>query len=119
MPNFPKNLQNKLLQREETNSLSSLTALKDKIDFSSNDYLGFSKNTTISKNADSLLKGNSFINGSTGSRLVSGTHKLHFQVEQEISNFHNSETGLLFNSGYDANIGLFLCYLTKRRYCYL
>jgi 8-amino-7-oxononanoate synthase len=47
------------------------------------------------------------INGATGSRLLSGNHKLYQETEDFIASFHNSETALIFNSGYDANVGFF------------
>jgi len=47
------------------------------------------------------------LNGSTGSRLLSGNLAYTENLEQEIADYHKSETGLIFNSGYDANLGLF------------
>ena len=44
--------------------------------------------------------------GSTGSRLLTGNYALIEETEKEIAAFHQSEAALLFNSGYDANIGL-------------
>jgi 8-amino-7-oxononanoate synthase len=44
--------------------------------------------------------------GSTGSRLLAGNYALIEAVEQQIATFHQSEAALIFNSGYDANIGL-------------
>lgn len=113
MQKFPISLNRKINQRKESNSLRSLTSKKYKIDFSSNDYLGFAQNQNILLTANQTLKKYSHINGSTGSRLVSGTHELHETVEKKISEFHKSETGLLFNSGYDANVGLFSSILQK------
>jgi 8-amino-7-oxononanoate synthase len=46
-------------------------------------------------------------NGATGSRLLSGNHRLYNIVEDVLSNFHNSEASIIYNSGYDANIGFF------------
>ncbi|MEI6866396.1 pyridoxal phosphate-dependent aminotransferase family protein [Flavicella sp.] len=113
MLNFPKNLNRKLTQRKENNSLRYISSKKNKIDFSSNDYLGFSREKSISSSAEKLIKKFSNINGSTGSRLVSGTHELHEIVENQLSKFHNSDAALLYNSGYDANIGLFSSVLQK------
>ena len=44
--------------------------------------------------------------GSTGSRLIAGNSELFYETEKYIANFHNSESALIFNSGYDANVGL-------------
>ena len=105
---FPKKLQQKLESRKETNALRKLGTISNLVDFSSNDYLGFSKNETIFNNAHTFLsENNSIQNGATGSRLLSGNHPLFDTVETSISEFHKSESALIFNSGYDANIGFF------------
>lgn len=105
---FPNKLQNKINSRDENNALRTLGIQSDLIDFSSNDYLGFAKSETIFDGAhQSLVDENIKINGATGSRLLSGNHRLYDIVEKQISVFHQSETALIFNSGYDANIGFF------------
>ena len=77
------------------------------VDFSSNDYLGFSKSEVIFDKAHQyLLENNLKQNGATGSRLLSGNHQLYNEAESEIATIHNCEAALIFNSGYDANIGL-------------
>tara|TARA_R110002049_G_scaffold139472_2_gene300194 strand:- start:15129 stop:16214 length:1086 start_codon:yes stop_codon:yes gene_type:complete len=78
------------------------------VDFSSNDYLGFAKNSSIFGNTSRILADkNSEQNGATGSRLISGNHGLYPELEKFISEFHRAESALVFNSGYDANIGFF------------
>lgn len=108
MNGLPKKLKSKLDERENTNALRELGKQNDLIDFSSNDYLGFSKSKTIfNATHQFLINHNITQNGATGSRLLSGNHKLYNIVEDSIVNFHKSESALLFNSGYDANIGFF------------
>ncbi len=108
MKNFPDKLHKKLTERKEKNALRELSLRSDLIDFSSNDYLGFSKSKEIFHNAHQyLVENNLQENGATGSRLLSGNHKLYEDVERLLCNFHNSESATIFNSGYDANIGLF------------
>ena len=46
-------------------------------------------------------------NGATGSRLISGNHQLYQITEDFLAQYHQAEAALLFNSGYDANIGFF------------
>lgn len=105
---FPKSLQIKLDQRKQNNALRTLPSSKDLIDFASNDYLGFSHSENIfHKTHQFLLDRNIKTNGATGSRLLSGNHILYSETESFISNFHQSESALLFNSGYDANVGFF------------
>ncbi len=107
---FPKKLQQKLENRKANNALRQLGAHNDLVDFSSNDYLGFSKSETIFNNTHKFLtEHNATHNGATGSRLLSGNHLLFDIVETLLSDFHNSEASLIFNSGYDANVGLFSC----------
>ena len=108
MPNFPKKLEQKLQERKENNAIRSLPVSDNSVDFSSNDYLGFAENETIYANTFQLsLKKNISQNGATGSRLLSGNHDLYFELEAHLAQFHNTESALVFNSGYDANIGFF------------
>lgn len=105
---LPKKLQDKLEARKANNALRQLGIQSSLVDFSSNDYLGFSKSKTIFNNTHKFLKGHDITNnGATGSRLLSGNHALYHLVEQQLCKFHNSESALIFNSGYDANIGFF------------
>lgn len=106
MQNFPGILAKKLQARKDASAFRILPAHSSLIDFSSNDYLGFSRNNAITANAVSVL-GQYPHNGATGSRLISGNHPLYTDAEQLIAKYHNSETALIFNSGYDANIGFF------------
>ena len=105
---FPKKLILKLEQREQNNSLRKLSLSNNLVDFASNDYLGFSKSEAIFNRTHSFLIDNNIIqNGATGSRLLSGNHAVYEEAENFISKFHQSESALLFNSGYDANVGFF------------
>lgn len=98
-------LDRKLQERFQRNAYRRLQLAAGKLDFFSNDYLGISKNGLI----EEALKGNSFSHGSTGSRLLAGNYPLIEETERMISNFHESPSALIFNSGYDANLGLLSC----------
>ena len=105
---LPKKLQNKLDNRVTNNSLRTLENSNNLIDFSSNDYLGLTTSKAVFYRASEILKSHNLeTNGATGSRLLSGNHKLYELAEQQIAQFHNTESALLFNSGYDANVGFF------------
>jgi 8-amino-7-oxononanoate synthase len=105
---FPKNLSAKLEIRKQNNALRKLSLPNDLIDFASNDYIGFSNNKTVFEETHQYLIENKIIqNGATGSRLLSGNHKVYQEAENFIAKFHQSETALIFNSGYDANVGFF------------
>jgi 8-amino-7-oxononanoate synthase len=41
-----------------------------------------------------------------GSRLINGNHALHEALEAELAGFHRREAGLVFSTGYMANVGL-------------
>lgn len=91
-------LTDKLNKRKIEGTLRSLSFFDGMIDFCSNDYLGLSKIETsnISNN-----------HGSTGSRLISGNSIEAENCESFLSSFFNVDASLVFNSGYDANIGFF------------
>jgi len=91
-------LHKKIEDRIEKGTLRSLSSFEGMVDFLSNDYLGFSKEIFEDKHE-------SF--GATGSRLISGNSEGMIQVEESIARFFLVESALMFNSGYDANIGLF------------
>ena len=108
MKKLPKSLEKKLELREEQNALRQLPSSNSLIDFASNDYIGFAKNETIFyQTHDFLLAKNIKVNGASGSRLLSGNHIVYEEAEAFIAQFHKVESSLIFNSGYDANVGLF------------
>ena len=87
----------------------------------SNDYLGIATNGLIEKTlAQAGLLGEAIADtmghtrtairhGSGGSRLLAGNYPLIEAVERELAQFHAAAAGLIFNSGYDANLGLLSC----------
>lgn len=105
---LPKKLTQKLETRKQNQALRRLPIDYYGVDFASNDYIGFSKSKTIFEETHELLVSkNVSSNGATGSRLLSGNHPLYEETENHIATFHQSDTALLFNSGYDANVGFF------------
>lgn len=103
-------LQQSLQKRIEQNALRELVSNPHLIDFCSNDYLGFARSEelkyAIEKEYNSLEQQT---NGAAGSRLLAGNSKYAEDLEKEIAHFHQAEAGLIYNSGYDANVGLFSC----------
>lgn len=104
-------LKNKLDKRILDDNLRTLQVSPGGcVDFCSNDYLGFARSAELKKkNEDQPALDVDRLNGSTGSRLLNGNSTLIEELEQEIANYHNAKSGLIFNSGYDANLGLFSC----------
>jgi len=77
---------------------------KDYIDFSSNDYLGLSGHPKMAEAAAKAMQ--EFGTSGTGSRLLSGDFVLHHQLEEKVARFKDKEAALVFNSGYQANVGI-------------
>jgi 8-amino-7-oxononanoate synthase len=98
-------LQYALDQRQAQNARRALSPERELVDFCSNDYLGFAH-----QSSQFNFVGKS---GSTGSRLLTGNSALAEELEQAIARFHKAEAGLLFNSGYTANLGLLSCIATS------
>ena len=92
-----------LEERKKQSLFRTLRTPKNLVDFCSNDYLGFSQK--LKQNSEIY----SFPAGATGSRLLAGNTQFVEDLEQEIADFHGAEAGLIFNSGYDANVGLLSC----------
>lgn len=97
-------LHKKLEERKEQHAFRQLRIAKEgMIDLCSNDYLGIVKNNLLPSSASAVSY------GSTGSRLLTGNYELIEETEQFIASFHQSAAALIFNSGYDANVGLLSC----------
>ncbi len=108
MQQFPEKLRKRIEERNKNNALRRLPVPKDLVDFSSNDYLGFAKDEQLYERTYRLLVDNAVeMNGATGSRLLSGNHLLYDEVEAKLCEDYDSEAALIFNSGYDANVGFF------------
>ncbi|MGF1925868.1 MAG: aminotransferase class I/II-fold pyridoxal phosphate-dependent enzyme, partial [Bacteroidia bacterium] len=100
-------LQHKLNERKEKNRLRSLSYSTLPVDFCSNDYLGFARSKDLHHLIAAETERLSILrNGATGSRLLSGNHLYTEEVEKFIADYHRCPAALLFNSGYDANVGL-------------
>ena len=70
------------------------------IDFSSNDYLGLSRDARVL----AALRESDVV-GSGGSRLLGGAHREHAALEHELAAWTGRERALLFSSGYLAAVG--------------
>lgn len=99
-----ESLNQKLQKREHAGNLRSLKVNTDLIDFTSNDYLGLARSAQLQQNIHKASEGLKI--GSTGSRLLSGNSDLHEQVETYLAGIFNSDSALLFNSGYLANLAV-------------
>lgn len=106
-------LSQRLKKRFSENALRTLRPADfSKVDFSSNDYLGFARsNELLDICGEEWVRVNHAADqrflGSGGSRLLSGDSLYAHDVENLIAEFFQSESALLFNSGYTANLSLF------------
>ncbi len=107
---FPRRLSEKLEARQRDHALRELRGPSSLVDFSSNDYLGFARSTNLYQEAQQRLEQLGVTaNGATGSRLITGNHSLYETTEAMIAAYHDAPSALIFNSGYDANVGFFSC----------
>ncbi|OBR08842.1 Aminotransferase class I and II [Colletotrichum higginsianum IMI 349063] len=120
-----------LARRESKSQLRKLTLVPPgAADFSSNAYLSLSTHPDIQRRFlarieahlgsssetpppdggrhDSVVSSTPLL-GSGGSRLLDGNAPLAESLEGDVAAFHRGPAGLLFNSGFDANVGLFSC----------
>src|ERR1700728_945698 len=84
-------------------SLRPRPAVATELDLASNDYLGLSQHPDVIDGGVTALR--MWGAGATGSRLVTGDTELHQQFETELADFVGAGAGLLFSSGYAANLG--------------
>jgi 8-amino-7-oxononanoate synthase len=101
-------MEARLNERKAMGTLRALKPDNNLTDFCSNDYLGFARSAILKEKTDQFVAQHpGYLNGATGSRLLSGNSDFCESLENEIAQFHGAEAGLIFNSGYDANLGLF------------
>lgn len=103
-------LSERLAIHQRNGLLRQLKVADQVIDFCSNDYLGFSRSPELNQlihqaNIDQAETRN----GATGSRLLAGQTLLAQELEEALARFYQTEAALVFNSGYDANLGLLAC----------
>lgn len=73
------------------------------LDLASNDYLDLTRHPLVAEAAVAAVR--AWGAGATGSRLVTGSTRLHADLERELADLAGWEAGLVFSSGYLANLG--------------
>ncbi|MFN8238491.1 MAG: pyridoxal phosphate-dependent aminotransferase family protein [Chitinophagales bacterium] len=100
-------IQGYLQSRKENHLYRQLTHSAHRVDFSSNDYLGLARSAFIRQQVENELNNNLFAkSGATGSRLLNGNSVLYTDIEKMLAGIHHAEAALMYNSGFDANVGL-------------
>ena len=77
---------------------------REVLNLSSNNYLGLANHPALKQAAGEAL--DRYGCGSGASRLISGNMTAHEELEQRIARFKGTEAALVFNSGYQANVGI-------------
>ncbi|KAJ5623027.1 hypothetical protein N7490_011632 [Penicillium lividum] len=101
-----------LQRRENKSARRRLTILpRTAVDFSSNDFLSLSTAPAYRTRYLAHLNNTPelFPFASGGSRLLDGNSAYAEELERFVADFHKAPSALLFNSGYDANIGVLSC----------
>ncbi|KAA8643336.1 aminotransferase class I/II-fold pyridoxal phosphate-dependent enzyme [Aspergillus tanneri] len=102
-------LRQALHRRELRSVRRRLTVLpQSSVDFSSNDFLSLSTSPLFRARLLNHLQQASplYPFASGGSRLLDGNSTYAEELENYIADFHGAPKGLLFNSGFDANVGV-------------
>ncbi len=103
-------LASRLTTYQQSGLLRQLKIAGSLVDFCSNDYLGFARSFALKKAIQQAYTNHSSaLTGATGSRLLAGQTALADELEHNLATFYRTESALIFNSGYDANLGLLAC----------
>ncbi|HET6464198.1 MAG TPA: 8-amino-7-oxononanoate synthase [Nitrospiria bacterium] len=79
---------------------------------SSNNYLGLADHPRIKEAAITAIRQYGF--GSGASRLISGNAPPHEALEERIAQFKQTESALVFSTGYMANLGVLSCLIPSQ-----
>lgn len=77
---------------------------REVLNFSSNNYLGLANHPALQAAAKEALE--QYGCGAGASRLISGNMTLHLALEESIARLKGTESALVFNSGFQANVGI-------------
>ncbi len=113
--NFYEQELTKLKQEDCLRKISNISYKEDKyiivngkkyINLSSNDYLGLSTNKDIIQEFIETNKNNNeFLFSSASARLLTGTSSIYSKLENNLAKLFNKEACLLYNTGYQCNLG--------------
>lgn len=115
--NLSEQISQELNTLKERNNYRSLPSLihegrevivngKRMLNLSSNDYLGLANEISLRKEFLSTLTPDTFLPSSSSSRLLTGNFTAYQRLENELAELFETESALVFNSGYHANTGI-------------
>ena len=81
------------------------------VNFASNNYLGLANHPALREAAIKAIQRYGF--GAAASRLITGGMTPHFKLERRIAAFEGLPDAILFNSGYNANVGAITALLAR------
>lgn len=92
--------------REQESGATNRIMMKgvEKINFSSNNYLGLSTHPAVIE--ASVKAAEKYGIGTGGSRILSGTFDLHRQLEMKLADMKNGEDCMVYTTGYSTNVGV-------------
>ena len=94
------------IERLRQSNLKRELATISGVDFTSNDFLGFSRAEPIRQAVEQALKDGMAL-GAGGSRLLRGNHDVHQLLESSAARLFGSEKTLFLANGYSANFAIF------------
>lgn len=83
---------------------------KEYVNFASNDYLGISTKEDLRKE---FLKSNNSLLSTASARLLTGSAPEYKALETTVANIFNKDTALIFNTGYQCNLGVISALIRK------
>lgn len=113
---FQDFMQKELEELKESGNFNSIRTLespqgawveiegKEKLNFSSNNYLGLANHSELTKSAQKAIE--EFGVGPGAVRTIAGTMSLHNELEEKLADFKKVEATLTFQSGFNANLAV-------------
>ena len=83
----------------------------------SNNYLGLTNDARVKEAAIAAIR--KYGSGCAGSRFLNGTLDLHVRLEERLAEFMRQESALTFSTGFQVNLGVISCLVTKGDTVYL
>ncbi|MFH1287535.1 MAG: 8-amino-7-oxononanoate synthase [bacterium] len=97
-------IENSLKNIEEDSRRTLQNNNKKLLNLSSNNYLGLANDKRLKQAGARALQ--KYGTSSSASRLIAGNIKIHEDLENALTEYFQSEACLLYNSGYQANLGI-------------